>query len=360
MSRTAAAGRSTAQPTPPSAPVDAVTRRRLAAQLLTEPGNRTPDQVTLHLLAVQAQDPRGARLAMRARSTGLGVEHVEEALTSSRSLLVSWLNRGTLQLVHRDDYAWLQALTTPQLATGNARRLAQEGVTPDAADAGVRLIARELRNGPMTRRQLRERLDAAGIPTQGQALVQLLVRSAIAGDTVRGPMTGGEQGFVLVRDWLGEPPRMERDAALAELARRFLRGHGPACEPDLARWAGVTLGDARRGLASIAGELDDVGAGLVDLRGRVGVDTVPAPRLLGPFDPVLLGWTSRADIIGAHVGLVTDNGLFRPFAMVGGRAVATWSMTGRQVAVRPLEPIADAVLAALAEDGRDVQRFFGW
>ena len=37
---------------------------------------------------------------------------------------------------------------------------------------------------------------------------------------------------------------------------------------------------------------------------------------------MLLGWTSREDILGPHTHLVTVNGIFRPFAMVEGRAVA--------------------------------------
>ena len=46
-------------------------------------------------------------------------------------------------------------------------------------------------------------------------------------------MAGREHAYVLVRDWLGARPALDRDVALAELARRFLAGHGPADERDL-------------------------------------------------------------------------------------------------------------------------------
>src|SRR6478735_10604393 len=105
-------------------------RERLSAQLLSGPPARDPVAIAKRLLAVQAQDPRGARLAIRARTTGLSAADVDRALTDERSLLVTWLNRGTLHLVRSEDYPWLQALTTPQLRTGNARRLVQEGVAP--------------------------------------------------------------------------------------------------------------------------------------------------------------------------------------------------------------------------------------
>ena len=107
---------------------------RLTAQLLAGRRAGDPLEVTRRLLAVQGQDPRGARLAIRARSEGLSVADVDRALTRDRSLLITWLNRGTLHLVASEDYGWLHALTAPTLLTASARRLAQEGVTPDAAE----------------------------------------------------------------------------------------------------------------------------------------------------------------------------------------------------------------------------------
>ena len=107
---------------------------RLTAQLLAGRPATDPVAVAARLLAIQAQDMRGARLAIRARSNGLSAADVERALTQDRSLLVTWLNRGTLHLVRSEDYRWLHALTAPRLRTANARRLSQEGVRSDAAD----------------------------------------------------------------------------------------------------------------------------------------------------------------------------------------------------------------------------------
>jgi hypothetical protein len=338
-----------------------VIAERLAAQQLGGPVARTPEQVVQRLLAVQAQDPRGARLSIRSRSTGLCAADVDDALTTRRSLLVTWLNRGTLHLVTAEDYWWLHPLTTPRLATGNARRLAQEGVSPAQADLGVDLVAEAVTSGgPQTRGQLRERLEKAGVPTAGQALVHVLMAASLRGHVVRGPVRDGEHAYVAVQDWLGGPPApLERDEALARLARRYLAGHGPAEAGDLARWAGLPLGDARRGLAGITAELTRCGDGLVDLADRDQIDVLPPPRLLGPFDPVLLGWASREPLVGRHRQVVTTNGVFRPVALVDGRVVATWALSGGTVTIRPLEPITPAALTALREDAGEVLRFLG-
>lgn len=142
---------------------------RLTAQLLSGPPAQNPVAVTRRLLAVQGQDPRGARLAIRARSTGLTAADVDRALTVERSLLITWVNRGTLHLVHREDYPWLHALTTPPLFTANARRLEQEGVSSSAAERGVSVIERSLaEEGPLTRVQLRDRLAAGECRPRGR------------------------------------------------------------------------------------------------------------------------------------------------------------------------------------------------
>jgi hypothetical protein len=339
-------------------PTASIYAERFAAQGLSGVPMRSAMDVAERLLAVQGQDPRGARLAVRARSEGLTAADVDTALSEERSLLITWLNRGTLHLVRSEDYPWLQLLTTPPLLTSCSRRLRQEGVTVQQGEKAVKTIERSLaKEGPLTRHQLRERLDSAGVPTAGQALVHLLFLAAVKGVTVRGPMVGKDHAYAHVRDWLGLQRPLDRDAALAELARRYLVGHAPADDRDLARWAGLPLRDSRAALAAIATELVERDDDLVHLRAAPPVADVPAPRLLGAFDPLLLGWTSRELILGPHTHLVTMNGIFRPFAMVKGRAVGTWRLNRGKVTVEPLGRISKQASAALAADAADVERF---
>ena len=137
----------------------------------------------------------------------------------------------------------------------------------------------------MTRAQLRDHLDAGGLRTEGQAFIHLAFRAALLGVVVRGPIVGRQHAYVLVRDWLGEPPEVDRDTALAELARRYLRGHGPADDRDLAKWAGLPLRDARAGLGAISSEIEEREDGAVRLvdGSRLREDAAaPASRRLRP------------------------------------------------------------------------------
>jgi hypothetical protein len=333
---------------------------RLTAQALSGEPLRSPEAVAERLLAVQGQDPRGARLAVRARTVAVTAADVDRALTEDRSLLITWLNRGTLHLVRSEDYPWLHALTTPTHFASCRRRLQQEGVSESAAERAVKTIEMILaEEGPLSGKDLRARLENADVRTEGQAFIHLMFLAAARGIVVRGPMIGKQHAYVLVRDWLGEPAPVDREKALAELARRYLMGHGPADERDLARWAGLPLRDARAGLAAIASQLEQREDGLVDLKGRSAPAPLPPPRLLGAYDPLLLGWTSREEVIGPHKLLVTNNGLFRPFALVEGRAVARWGLAGGKVTIEHLSEVRKKDAAALEEEAQRVLEFFG-
>jgi hypothetical protein len=333
----------------------------LGAQLLSRPSSTSAEDVTAQLLAVQAQDPRGFRLAVRARSTGLTVADVEAELTDRRSLVVSWLNRGTLQLVTAQDYWWLHALTTPQLATANRRRLGQEGVSPAEATRGIEVVAAAVTDGAgRSRAELKQRLDDAGVPTKGQALVHVLLAAALEGLVVRGPVVLGQQLFVDPHTWLGgAPPKLDPEEALGRLADRYLQGHGPATAADLAKWAGVRLGDARRGLEAVRDRTTSTPDGLVDLVDRARPPRVARLRLLGPFDPLLLGWAVRDDVVGGHRSVVTTNGLIRPVVLADGRVVATWGLPSGAVTVNILSQVPVGSDRALLAEAADVLRFLG-
>jgi hypothetical protein len=333
---------------------------RLRAQLLSGTPGRDPVDVVERILAVQGQDPRGARLAIRARSKGLSAADVDDALSDDRSLVISWLNRGTLHLVRSEDYPWLHALTAPTIATGNASRLKQEGLSPGAADKGVRVIERSLaKEGPLTREELAVRLRSAGVIAKGQGLVHLLVLATIRGLIVRGPMKGKRHAFVLVHDWLPRAPRFDRDAALRELSLRYLAGHAPASDRDFSYWSGLPLRDTRKAFELAARGVTERPDGLFELKRGKPKAALPKPKLLGAFDPVLHGWASRELITGKNDAAIISGGLFRPFALVDGTVAARWSLAGADLSIKPVRRITTAQRAALDKDAADVLRFLG-
>ena len=190
---------------------------RFRAQLLHRPRG-SAESVVRHLLAVQAQDARALLLALRAR-------------TESRfegDFVITWLFRGTLHLVLREDLWWLHALCAPRMEAGSRRRLRQLGVSEAQADRAVKLIASALEDGPLDRPALAERLAARDIPVEGQRTPHLLARGAMRGVTV----LDLERRFIRA-----EPaPPPDREVSLRELGRRYLAAHPGAGAPKFS-WA---------------------------------------------------------------------------------------------------------------------------
>lgn len=334
-----------------------VAAARFRAQLLLPPGAAGVEEVVDRVLAVQAQDARAFRLAVRARSHGTCAGDVDAALSDRRSVVVSWLLRGTLHLVRSADYWWLHMLTAPRMVQRNARRLAGLGLSESMTTRGVDAVLEAVAEGPKTRSEIRAALDVAGVPTVGQAFVHVIAAAALREHVVRGPVLNGEQCFVDAHRWLTRPAVPDRDGCLQMLARRYLAGHGPATPADLTAYAGITLTDARQGFDMVAAETRPVDHEMRSLAAPVDTELVPPPRLLGMFDPVLHGWADRSFLTGAHGHVVATNGMFRATALVDGRVVGVWNLADGVVTVDPLRRLTPTEFAALEAEAADVLRY---
>jgi len=336
---------------------------RLVAQRLVGPPLASPRAVVAHLTALQAQDEPGALLSVALRCGGTR-DDVRAAFDAG-DLARTWPMRGTLHTVVADDLPWLVDLMTARPRAAAARRRVQLGLSEDDVERATDLAVAALAGHPRTRAEILGVWAAEGLPTEAGRGYHLLAELSQRGLVCLGPYRDGEQAFALVAEHVRAPRRLEGDEALAELALRFLRGHGPATVADLARWTGLPLGEVRRGVAAVRGELAAVEVdGVEHLLDPATLDRLPDLRdaarevlLLPGFDELILGYADRsATLAPEHAGLVVPggNGVFRPIVVAGGRAVATWRSAGtgrkRRLEVAPFAPpLPDGVEEAARE-----------
>jgi Winged helix DNA-binding domain len=339
---------------------------------------RRPGDVAEVVRAVgglQAQDTPASRLAVRARSTGLDQAAVRRACDQDRSVVRTWAMRGTLHMVAAEDAGWLVALLGPGFAAGNRRRRLQLGLDDHCCQRALEALPAVLAGGPLSRADLVAGLAAEGVrvPPKGQAPAHLVGYAAMRGLVCRGPdLDGDEPSYVLLEAWAGPGRAMEPDEALAELARRYLGGHGPAAPEDLAAWSGLAVGRARRAIELVAGELDEVEldgrrlwapAGAAAARSRAAG---PVVRLLGRFDDYLLGWRGRDLVLdpGFARRIQAGGGWIHPAVVVDGRVAGTWRARRRGDRLDlTVEPFAGRLPGgagpALAAEAADLGRFLG-
>ncbi len=348
---------------------------RADAQRLTRDTakGRRPSTILRQVFGLQAQVLGAAALGMRVRSTGLCAADVNRALNDERSIVRSWLMRGTLHLVAAEDLRWLVALLGPVFARAAASRHAQLGLDDDLKARGVAAIRRILTDaGPLTRYALVDRLRSRGIALdpKTQAVIHLIGLAAMQGVLCLGPdRNDGQTTYVLLDDWAPAARGPSGDAALSEFARRYFAAYGPATIDDLCAWSGITMAEARSAVTGAKADLTVVriqSQPAFVLKRRLAPEAAPSKtdvRLLPAFDTYLLGYRRRdlAVAVSLQRRLQRGGGWLHPAVVVNGRAVAVWSLRksrGRgQLRVEAAEPITRAIRTGIEAEVAEIGRF---
>lgn len=355
---------------------DQVRFLRLRAQHLIARPTDNVAGVLKELCGIQAQDAHAAALAVRVRGAGLVAADVEYARVQERSIIRMWGQRGTLHLLATEDFGWLLSLLGPIFIAGDRTRRAELGLDEDTCIQGIHAMRDILSNqGPLTRAELVEQLAIQGIRLEGQAAPHLIFRAALEGIVCLGPDRGAKPTYVLIDDWIdrGRALSLPRDAACAELARRYLAAYGPAEPDDLAAWSGLPMGEVRTAWKSIADYLVDVevaGRPAWMLKAHLAwLDESPAQapvvRLLPGFDTYLLGYRSRDLVVLPQYArrINAGGGMVHPTLIVDGQAMGTWKIkrqkSSMDVVLEPFEALDPEVQPGLEAEALDIARFLG-
>jgi hypothetical protein len=335
---------------------------RLVAQRVAGPPPATATEAVRLLTCVQGQDLPGALTSVALRTAARTRPGVEAALDAGE-VVRSWPMRSTLHLVPAEDLHWLLELCGPRVLAGAAKRRAVLGLTETDTERARAVVTAALRGGRRCgRRELLAVLADGAVDVTGQRGYHLLWYLAQTGTLCLGPTAGGEQAFVLLDEWVTAPRRLDRDAALAELALRYFRSHGPATVADLARWAGLTVTDVRAGVAAVRDRLAAVQVdGREHLLAPETADLLATHRaeaaglfLLPGFDEFVLGYADRSCAVPPEFAdriVPGGNGVFRPTVVHRGRVLGTWAWqgrgAGRTVVATPFTTFPDEVAAAI-------------
>jgi hypothetical protein len=206
--------------------------------------------------------------------------------------------RPTWHFVLPDDIRWLLALTAPRVKAQLAQYDRRLGIDATLITRSHAVLETALRDGShLTRGELGAALQQSGIPASSQRLGHLVMHAELDGVVVSGPRRGRQFTYGLLDVRAPCTHRMDRDEALAELTRRYFTGHGPAQVQDFVWWSGLTVADAKRGLATIGPALSHEVIG--DTSYWSSPDANPRPRpgltvhLLPNYDEFLVGYRDR-------------------------------------------------------------------
>lgn len=345
-----------------------IPHHRLHNQRIAGAPFETPAEVVGWLGAVQAQDYLGALWAVGLRTRNATEGDVEKAL-AERAIVRTWPMRGTLHFVAAADVRWMLELMTPRVLAANARRLQKEYELDEAVFARSReVFVRALRGGrQFSRNAMYQALEDAGIPAAGQRGLHIVWWLAQEGLLCFGARQGRQQSFVLLDEWIPDARRLDREEALAQLARGYFTSRGPATVQDFTWWSGLAPADAAAGLESIRSELaHEVISKRTYWFLPISIEDPSSPAYLLPsYDEYTVAYRDRSAVLRPEDArqAYSGNGIFYPTMIYDGQVVGTWKRTLAKGSVtvtpHPFRPLGKTQEKAFMKAARRYGAFLG-
>lgn len=335
---------------------------RLAQQKLSPRSSLTASEIVGWLGAVQAQDYAGAKWALGLRMTG-ATDALIDAAFNTGAILRTHILRPTWHFVAPADIRWMLAFSAPRVKAAMASSNRRLELDASLLKRTNLVIGRALAGGKqLTRQELGTALARAGCAVSGLRLLYVIMWAELCALVCSGPRSGKQFTYALLEERVPAGGLFAREEALAELARRYITGHGPASARDFSWWAGLTLSEARAGLEMCAPRFDrEIVDGQTFYFGVNDPQSVrpPAVLLLPQYDEFLIGFSGfDAARRGGRPAIV--NGVYNPPIVLNGDVAGSWRRTfakGRVlIEIHPFAAVSTsqrkAVGAAVQEFGR--------
>lgn len=342
---------------------------RLRTQRLVGEPLASPVEVVRLFGAVQAQDYIGAKWALGQRSAGVADAEIDR-LFDAGDILRTHVLRPTWHFALPEDMRWLLELTGPRVRRSLAGRTRWLGIDESDVSRAEEIFGAALSGGRyLTRPELGERLRAAGIAPDGQRLPHLLMAAELDGVIVSGPRRGKQFTYALLAERAPSARTLDREEALAEITRRYVQGHGPAQLRDFVWWSGLTVSDARSGLALAAADLErcEIEGKEYWLAADADLDgpSTAAAHLLPNWDEYTVGYRDREAALPPDrpfdPTLFSFGSILSNVVTIAGRVRGAWRRAstgaGVRVELRMLDRLDPAGVQAVEVAGRRLSRF---
>jgi uncharacterized protein YcaQ len=320
---------------------------------------------------LHAQVMSSADLSLWARVRGHASGDLARALWEERSLVKTWLMRGTLHLVPADDLPLYVSALDPR-GDYNAAWLRYYKITAADVERLLESVAAALDGECLTRVELAAKIGGAWAKRLESGWGEFLKPASRRGVLCFGPSRGQNVTFVRPDQWVSGWRDVPQAEAMAELVRRYLRVHAPATKDDFDRWVGslrrARFAPAWNAVADELVELEPKHFALAeDAAALARARPARSVQLLGGFDPYVLSPRSgRPFLLGdpAHTDRVYRTaGWISPTVIDAGRIVGVWSheRRGKSIAVEvePFERLGGPTREGVEREARSLARFLG-
>ena len=307
-----------------------VIRRRLTSQFLTTRGPTTASEVVKALGAVQAQDYAGAKWALGVRTRGESDAEIDRQVDEGK-ILRTHILRPTWHFVAPEDIRWMLALTGPRVKQAMAYHGRSLEIDARTIRRSHDAIAGALSGGKhLTRTELADALTRARVKdAHGQRLAHLVMEAELDGVIVNGARRGKQSTYALLDERVPPSTPRDRDEALQSLARIYFTTRGPATIRDFSWWSGLTMADAKRGLALVESGLETrvINGDDAWFDPRVTPKSPASALLLPNYDEYFIAYKDRSAIgqrINQTTAVTGGSANITHVAFIDGELVGGW------------------------------------
>jgi hypothetical protein len=301
---------------------------RLKNQQLASPTFEKPEDVISWFGAIQAQDFPAAKWAIALRCKNATDESIEQSFNNG-TILRTHVMRPTWHFVTPSDIRWLLALTAHRVKRFNGYYYRQTGLDKSIFIKSNQIITNALQDGKqLTRSELKIKLVEANIPTENLGLSYTIMQAELDGLICSGPKKNKQLTYMLLDERVPQTEILSTEEALAELTKRYFQSHGPAHIRDFSWWSGMTLTDAKKGIALLDTQLlkeERDGKIYFSLETKKANQTETAFLIPG-FDEYFIAYTDRSDVLDKNYAkeLNQGGGMINGAVVVNGRMVGGW------------------------------------
>ncbi|MFN7115614.1 MAG: winged helix DNA-binding domain-containing protein [Saprospiraceae bacterium] len=329
-----------------------IAQHRLRNQQITHTSFQTASDIVGWLGAVQAQDYAMAKYAVGLRLPIATDDIIEQAIDNAH-IIRTHILRPTWHFVAADDVYWMLELSAPQILRLLATNDHKLGLDAALFTRSNDVIAKALEGGKyLTREELMLELEKAGIATDPSRAVHFMMTAELMGIVCNGVRRGKQFTYALLAERVPNKKLLHRDEALAALALRYFTSHGPATVHDFSWWSGLSVTEARKGLAAIQADLSNE-----TIQGKTYyfspniINASESIYLLPAFDEFMVSYRDRSASLDPAFAKepITSNGIFKPIIVVNGRVVGVWKRTLQKNSVL-IEPAYFNAADRLSED----------
>jgi hypothetical protein len=291
----------------------------------------SPEEVVGWLGAMQAQEFPFAKWSVAQRANGIDAAAMARAFDEG-TILRSHFLRPTWHFAAAEDIRWLLALTAPRVNALNAYRYRQLALDGPVFALTNAVLARALAGGAhLTRKELAAALERARLPASGPRLAYIIMRAELDAIVVSGAMRAKQHTYALLDERAPTAITLDREAALAELTRRYFTSRGPATLKDYSRWSSLTAAECKTGVGMVASELMREE---IDGRTYLSGSSSRRPKqragrradLIQGYDEIIMSYTETRDVVAPTTPgpMYWDRRTFLHAILLDGRVIGRW------------------------------------